>query len=816
MLALPDRVLAFAVPVVGLTALLQGADLQAGTARIRMHFEPTTQESGFVTRGAGYSLYVGPAESVLLLSPEKPTRDRPRPTDGVLVAVRLRLDGANAGARAEASERLPGKSHYFRGADRGTWRRDVAHFGRVTYRQVYPGTDLTYYGNERALEHDFVVSPGAEPGRIRLEVVGAASVRVDAAGDLVLATPAGEVRQKAPIAYQVVNGERVAVACPYVLLDGRRVGFDVGPYDARRPLVIDPVLTYSTFLGGSAQDNGQDVTVAPDGTLWYVGTTFSSDLPSAVNGASGDQDAFVSHFARDGRTLLSTTYIGGGGADFANRAKATASGVFLVGGTVSADFPSPDAACAVCRNPPAGLQPWELYYPPSDGQSFLVKLDTLGALAHAAVFGGDRLDNAWALGLDGAGRPYVGGNSCGDNFPTTTGAYRPSRTPAADPSNPDNECDLTVVRFTESAGGFTLDYGTYLGGSGADFVAGLGVTPAGAAWVAGGTTSGDFPTTAVAAQPTSAGGYDAFVARVAPGGGSLPYSTFLGGSAYDYPFDVALDGAGSAYVVGRTDSPDFPTTAGAFQQDSGGGSDGWVAKLAWSGSLQWCTRLGGTGFDWPFAIAVSPSGSSYLAGQTDSPDFPTRLPAQAGPGGDGDAFVSRLSPSGSRLTWSTYLGGLGWDGSHGLARVGQGGVWVAGTTSGGLAPTLDAAQPDFGGVADGFLLRLEETASVRVVPRQVTLARTRVGHARVPRQVRVLNDGSVPLDIHGVGLVGADPADFTFSSRCPETLEPGEWCLIGVTFAPATAGAREATLLVDTSAAGAPTSVALIGDGLVR
>ena len=595
-----------------------------------------------------------------------------------------------------------------------------------------------------------------------------------------------------------------------------RSASEVGPHDGRRPLVIDPVLSYSTFLGGSGPDNGQDVTIAPDGTLWYVGTTFSSDLPSAANGASGDQDAFVSHFTPDGRTLLSTTYIGGTSADFANRAKATASGVYVVGGTVSADFPSPDAPCAVCRNPPAGLQPWEIYSPPSDSQSFLVKLDTLGALAHAAVFGGDRLDLAWVLGLDDAGRPYVGSNSCGDGFPTTAGAYKTSRTPAADPSDPNNECDVTVARFAETAGGFALGYGTYLGGSGADFVAGLAVTPGGAAWVVGGTTSGDFPTTAGARQATNAGGYDAFVARIAPEGGSLSYSTFFGGSAYDYPFDVALDGAGSAYVAGRTESADFPTTAGAFQQTAAGGSDGWVAKFALSGSLAWCTRLGGSGFDWPFAIAVAPGGSSYVAGLTDSPDFPTRLPAQAGPGGDGDAFVSRLSPSGSRLSWSTYLGGPGWDGSHGLARVGPGGVWVAGTTSGGLAATIDAAQPDFGGVVDGFLVFLDESASVRVGPGQITFARTRVGRTRGPRQVRVLNNGSAPVDILDVGLGGADPADYVFSNGCPETLDPGESCLIGVTFAPTAAGARAATLLVDTSAAAAPTSVALSGNGIVR
>ena len=184
--------------------------------------------------------------------------------------------------------------------------------------------------------------------------------------------------------------------------------------------------------------------------------------------------------------------------------------MYVVGATVSADFPSPDAACAVCRNPPAGLQSWEIYNPPSDAQSFLLKLDASGDLGARGRLGGGDMDNAYVLGLDGAGRVHVGSNSCGDGFPTTSGAYRQARTPAADASDPNNECDVAIARFAESAGGFTLAYGTYLGGSGADFVAGLAVTSSGADWVVGGTTSGNFPTTAGARQATSGGGFDAF------------------------------------------------------------------------------------------------------------------------------------------------------------------------------------------------------------------------------------------------------------------------------------------------------------------
>jgi hypothetical protein len=593
----------------------------------------------------------------------------------------------------------------------------VPHFARVTYRQIYPGTDLTFYGNQGVLEHDFVVDPGADPSRIRLEIQGASGVRVDDAGDLVVTTAVGEVRQKAPVAYQIVEGQRRAVASGYTLGRTGEVGFRLGDYDSHRPLVIDPVLRYSTFLGGSDADAGQDVTVARDGSLWIAGTTFSSDFPGAGNVWSGDQDAFVSHFTANGQTLLSTTYVGGTSAEFANRVKATGSGVYVVGGTVSADFPSPDAACAVCRNPPSGLQPWEIFNPPSDAQSFLVKLDVFGDLQHAVVYGGDALDTAWVLGLDGLGRVHVGSVSCGDGFPTTAGAYREARTPAADTSDLNNECDMAVARFRETPAGFLLRYGSYLGGSGADFVAGLAVTPAGADWVVGGTTSGDFPTTATARQTAIGGDFDAFLTRLTVGGGTLGYSTYFGGSAYDYPLDIALGAAGSAYVTGRTESANFPTTRGAFQRTPAGGSDGFVARFNRTGSLAWSTRLGGSGFDWPFAIVVASTGAAYVAGQTNSPDFPTLLPIQGGPGGADDAFVTKIAPTGRRLLWSTWLGGPGFDQAHGLALDGQGDVWIAGTTAGGLAPTGDAVQQVFGGGStDGFLAGIDESASIRVPP----------------------------------------------------------------------------------------------------
>jgi len=788
------------------------AAVRAAQRALPLHFEPASAEGQFVAAGTGYGLLIGPGSSTLVLAAGRAGRT-PLGTVPSGSVLRVRLVGANASARAEASEVLPGRAHSFRGASPSGWRRDVAMAGRVTYREVYPGVDLTYYGNGGALEHDFVVRPAADASVLRMALEGAVGVRLDEAGDLVVAMPGGEVRQRKPVAYQLIGGERRTVACRYVFEDEGRIAIRVGDYDASRPLVVDPVVEYATFVGGSGADAGQDVAVAPDGTLWVVGTTFSVDLPGAGSGGSGDQDVFVSHFAADGRTLLSVTLVGGANADFGNRVKVNGSGVYVAGGTVSSDFPSPDAACAVCRNPPAGLASWELFDPPSDAQSVLFELDLSGVLRHAVVFGGSGMDNAWVLGIDAAGTVHVGSNSCGDGFPTTPLAYRPTRTPASG-ADVNDACDVAIARFTESSAGFSLAYGTYLGGSGADFVAGLAVTPDGADWVVGGTSSADFPTTAGARQAANRGGFDAFVARLAASGAALDSSTYLGGSGYDYPFDVALDGGGRPYVVGRTESADFPSTAGAFQPANAGGSDGFVARFTRAGDLAWSTLLGGSGFDWPFAVGVSGSGSVYVAGQTSSANFPVVLPAQAQPGGAEDAFVARLAPNGSALRWSTRLGGPGSDLAHGLAPDGQGGVWVVGNTGGGLASASDAVQPSFGGGAsDAFLVRLDEKASIRLRPSSLLFRPTRVGRRSAPRQVVVRNNGSVDVDVLDVSLGGASPGDYVLANGCPATLAPGDACSVAVRFAPVAAGARDASLLVRTSASAAPSAVELGGTG---
>ncbi|MFN8093417.1 MAG: choice-of-anchor D domain-containing protein [Vicinamibacteria bacterium] len=434
-------------------------------------------------------------------------------------------------------------------------------------------------------------------------------------------------------------------------------------------------------------------------------------------------------------------------------------------------------------------------------------------LRHAAAFGGTGMDNAWVLGIDAAGVVHVGSNSCGDGFPTTPLAYAPARRPAAG-TDVNDACDVAIARFTESPAGFSLAYGSYLGGSGADFVAGLAVTGGGADWVVGGTSSGDFPTVPGAPQAANRGGFDAFVTRLSASGRALGSSTYFGGSGYDYPFDVALDASGNPHVAGRTESSDFPVTAGSFQQANAGSSDAFVAQLTRVGDVAWSTLLGGTGFDWPFAIAVGGSGAVYVAGLTRSADFPTLLAAQNGPGGADDAFVARLSRNGSALRWSTLLGGPGAEQAHGLALDGAGGVWVAGTSAGGLTTSADATQPSFGGGGnDAFLVRLDEAASVRLRPSALRFPRTRVGRSTAPRQVVVTNTGQVPVDVLGVSVGGADPGDFVLTNGCPATLAPGAACSVDVRFTPAAAGPRAALLQVGTSASAAPSTVALSGTG---
>jgi Beta-propeller repeat len=639
----------------------------------------------FRARGAGYTVFLASDAAVLTL--------RNGPIDSAI--LRLRPVGASRDARLVPEDELPGVVHAVTAVPGvgsiGAPTYAAPTYARVRYAGVYPGIDLAYYGGPRALEYDFVVAPGADPGRIALAFDGAERLEVDAAGELVVHTAAGELRQPRPVVYQGVNGARRAVAGDYVVDGEGHVGFRLGPYDASRPLVIDPVLAYSSYLGGLGDEsdafgNGQ-VSVAVDGAgnVYVAGTTSSIDFPTTPGALAGESaggfDVFVTKLSPDGVVLYST-YLGGPCDDVARDVAVDADGNAYVTGRMNGG--------GLCF---ADVQPGVL----------VAKLAPTGALVYGSVIGGTLADASigQAIAVDATGHAYVTGiaSTASYDFPTTAGALRPQACGGF-------ASDGFVAKL--AAEGNALEYSTFLCGGGDDSPSAIAVDAAGAAFVGGTTGSSDFPTVAPL-QATRHGGpvqVTGFVSKLAPDGSHLLWSTYLGGSGNDRLEDLAVDAHGDAYVTGETDSEDFPTTPGVLQEHAGNRfcletcSDAFVTKIDANGTaILYSTYLFGELDDAGTAIAVDDDGHAFVAGATVSNYFPHMNAFQATNHGLADAFVAELSRGGTRLLYASYLGGskaepspgIGWDVGSGIALDGAGNAWVAGYTQSYDFPTTPNA-----------------------------------------------------------------------------------------------------------------------------
>jgi hypothetical protein len=631
------------------------------------------------------------------------------------------LAGSNPGATPSGVDRLSGTANVFIGDDPAKWRSGLPTFGRVRYRDVYPGVDLAYYGNQSRLEYDFRLAPGAEAGRIALDVDGADSVRVGADGALVIAVGAHRIRQAPPVAFQTIGGERHPVSSAYTL-DGRRVGFRLGAYDHTSPLTIDPlVLGYSTQLGGTGSDEGDAIAVDASGAAYIGGNTQSTDFPTQdpIAGQTGDENgnAFVAKVAPDSGgavTLDYSTYLGGDGSnEYAQGVAVDSQGAaYVTGSTDSTDFPIVD--------PIAGQSTG------SDNNAFVAKLnpDSGGAvtLGYSTYLGGTGQDTGNAIAVDSSGAAYVAGQTSASDFPTqdapqpTYGTFFDAFVTRVNPE----PADVTEPSTSDDA---SLAYSTYLGGSGSDSAAGIAVDPSGAAYVAGTTnpiiTTVPFPTQD-AFQATSQGSNDEFVTKYSPdpGGATAPavaYSTLLGGGGYDNGRALAVDSSGAAYIAGESDSSNFPTTD-EFQPEQPG-KDAVVTKLnpdpggANPVTLAYSTYLGGGGTDFAVGIAVDSTGAAYVTGNTDSGDFPTLDPFQTDQPLT-DVFVTKFnadSGGAASLAYSTYLGGssVNSEGAGGVAVDPTGVAYVAGETNSGDFPAQDPLAGQTGGSDENaFVARL--------------------------------------------------------------------------------------------------------------
>ncbi len=707
--------------------------IQAAYGKLPMSFEKNVGQANsrtkFLARGSGYTLFLMPTEAVLVLRQpaarahgeimraKRSIAERETLDSGVAEVLRMKLVGSNPKASIVGIDPLPGKSNYFMGNDPRKWRTNVVNYARVRYRKIYPGVDLIYYGQQRQLEWDFVLAPGADSHRIRFAFEGAKKLSLDAEGNLLVDTAGGEVVLNPPRVHQEVGGQTQSISAGYALAGKEQVSFELGAYDAGRALVIDPVLSYSTYLGGNSWDTAFGIAVDSFGSAYVTGATGSADfptsnpLPTPNNAISGGQDAFVTKLTPAGNALVYSTFLGGSDADSGFGIAVDSSGsAYVTGYSQSVDFPT--------KNPlPAPNNTLRGHI-----DAFVTKLSPAGnALAYSTFLGGSDAEAGLGIAVDSSGSAYVTGWTESVDFPT--------KNPLPAPNNALQGYDDAFVTKLSPAGN-ALVYSTFLGGGGLDDGDAVAVDASGSAYVAGTTFSSDFPTK----NPLSTwvGFYDVFVTKFAPAGNALVYSTYLAGMDWDEAGGIAVDSSGSAYVTGSTYSADFPTKNplpapnNAFQGRSFpfgfGPADAFVTKLTPAGNaLVYSTFLGGSNEDGGTGIAVDSSGSAYVTGYTYSSDFPTKDPLPAPNNalqGPYDAFVTKLSPAGNALAYSTFLGGSDDDAGHRIAVDRFGSAYVTGRTGSKDFPTknpLPAPNNALQGVQDAFVAKLSEFSGGKCV-----------------------------------------------------------------------------------------------------
>ena len=835
--------------------------------RLPLRFESNLGQAApdvkYLERGQGYTLFLTGDEAVLSLRSQKREAKREgrksRPSSVVsgqlqkihatnygvqtMNVLRMKLEGANGDAKTIPLDPLPGKSNYFIGRDPSKWRTNVPNYARVEMEDIYPGIDLVYHGTggehigaqpeAQRLEYDFVVNPGADPEKILLAFEEVRSrPRIARNGDLVISTAAGKVRFTKPIAYQPVglgSGDHIfdskirdskKVDGKFELRREGRVGFEVGKYDRSRPLVIDPTLSYSTYLGGRSQDYGLAIAVDSTGSAVVAGWTDSNNFPTFnplqpqlnQNGfATGISDAFVSKLSPDGKSLVFSTYLGGSNGDAAyGIALDSAGNIYLTGGTSSSDFPVTTGVIQTKLN--------------GTNDTFVAKLSADGSkLLYSTLLGGSAGDATNAIAVDTSGEAIVVGETSSPDFPVTPGAFQMTGLAASNGGNG------FVSKLNSTASG--LAFSTYLSGTEGQFVSAIALDSAGDVYAAGTTASVDFPTTPNAYQTGSAGGGttgEGFVAKFDPAGNVL-FSTYINGVSIS---SIALDSAGDAYLTGQAGS-NFPTTSGAFQtapfSDSPQNFSGtYVAKLHPGGcGLVSSTLFGGFWLTFGTAIAVDSSGNAYITGGTFDFGLPTVNAFQASCSACGrlgdtyESFVAKFSPDGSRLLYSSFLAGSANDFNYdddqgnGIAVDTAGNAYVTGQTFDSDFPTLNALQPSYGGQIDGYVTKISpvNVPSLAMSPLRLSFPDQVVGTTSPPQSMTVTNQSANTVSISGISIFGGGTS-FSQTNNCGASLAAGASCAVNVQFTPPETAPWTAVVLIQDSAFGGPHAIPLVGTGI--
>lgn len=798
-------------------------------------------EVKFLSNSCSYNLLLKPSEAIMILKPSlnnaiernmlrKNLRQAAVNLDPAVI-VRLKLSGTNEKQEILGLEEQSGKVNYFVGNSPNNWRTDIPTYGKVKYRDVYPGIDAIYSVNQLQLKWDFIVHPGANPDLISLDFSENEQLQLDDYGNLLLTAGDNEIRIGKPMVYQEAAKQRQEVLASYIL-NGNQVSFRLGNYDTTKPLVIDPTIEYSTYLGGSNDDFGYGIASDSAGNVYVTGLTWSSwssppgfpikDPYQADN--AGLYNAFITKIDATG-ALVYSTYLGGTDADNGWSITVDSAGnAYVTGTTFSTDFPTVNPIQADNNG---------------NFDVFVTKLNAAGnTLIYSTYLGGSQDDIGYSIALDPNNNAYITGY-------TESSSADQNGFPTKNPMQSDNN---SVIGFRDAfvtkinADG-SLGYSTYLGGWKNDIGYAITVDPVGNAYVTGSTESdpvlspppNGFPITPGCFQPGFGGIRDAFVTKLNTDG-SLGYSSYLGGGDVDEGRSIAVDSASNnTYVTGFTASADFPLTS-PLQPNYNGDIDAFVTKISANGSsLIYSTYLGGAKEDKGYGIAVDSNGYTYVTGSTyssstDTPGFPLKNPLQTDNNGLNDAFITKITPNGSGLIYSTYLGGKSYDQGYSIAADSDGNAYVTGFTFSSWTPSppgpppgppgfpvVDPIQANTNGPYDVFALKLASVANLSIAksgsPNPLSLGQN------LTYQITVTNNGPDPTT--NVILTDTLPPNVDFisaSSGCGQiagivtcdlgTLAPNDIAIVTIVVKPKNTGPITNTATV-TSIQSTPASVTI-------
>jgi uncharacterized repeat protein (TIGR01451 family) len=710
----------------------------------------------FLARGNGHNVFltnneivlvlyqsnnVEPEENTNVFNPEKSIKNQSEVKENTTNILRIKLNGSNPTTTLEGVEELLGKANYFTGNNPSMWHKNIATFNKVKYKEIYTGIDMVFYASGNQLEFDFLISPGSDPKDISLNFQGMDTLNLNETGDLILEIDEKQINLQQPLVYQIEDGNKKEIEASYILKENKNISFSIKKYDISKPLIIDPKIVYSTYLGGSSYNIGYDIAIDNEGNAYITGYNDSPDFPTKnqIQTYNGQLDVFVTKLNATGSSFIYSTYFGGSLTDTGNGIAVDSDGnAYVTGNSRSKDFP--------LSNP---IQS----FVGDQANIFVTKFSPDGSrLIYSTFLGGSNGEWGGGIAIDSNRNAYITGHTNSDDFPTKN----PIQSTLGGISN------AFVTKL--NAAGSAIVYSTYIGGNLYTYGRRIAVDIDGNAYIVGYTTSNNFPTKNPI-QSTLHGSSDGFICKLNSTGSNFIYATYIGGSANDSVYSIAVDIDGNAYITGSTSSSDFPIS-NPIQFTLKGTSSTFITKLNKTGtSLIYSTYLGGSNYGFGKAIAVNNIGEAYIAGTTSSNDFPIvnplKFPSEFPLTTSSKAFICKLNIEGSNLVFSSCFGYGGYCGPCGLVVDNIGTAYIGGYAASTNLPAKDAIQPIQNGICDSFIMKIAMEYANLSITATASQYHVTIGNT-ITFMIKVTNDG--PDTATDIELTNTLPKDLSFIS----------------------------------------------------